>query len=371
MPAPAPAPTIAGQPLLPQARIPRLPLDRWAAQLADALQGARAELRQPRALAAAVAQVANNAALVAVYRGEAEAARRLCEGQMRWQARMSRRARDPRISAFVVQPWINLGRLEAMAGDWASAVSRFARLNERAVDGRLCLGPERVAPLDGETERVAGVCYVGDTLGAYLQAGRHDDALAFAARVRAAAVPALALRAAEGEVVAACRAGDGERAQRVAGEGGRACGGWKRLVFHLRAAEALACDGRMDEAAERLAALAETAGRVSEDSRRPLHCLHILLRLAGACREAGLDAHAAALARDTLAGARAADDEAMRIESLRILAAASAPPERAARRRELAALEAATEYRRYRRAAPAESPVFTGLAGALDALFVP
>jgi hypothetical protein len=93
----------------------------------------------------------------------------------------------------------------------------------------------------------------------------------------------------------------------------------------------------------------------------------ITARLAGACHEAGLAAEACAVARDVLEGARAANDEMIQIEMLRLLAAAAPDEEREGWIEAARAAEDATEYARFRRGRPpSPNPVFTELYERLE-----
>lgn len=372
---PAPAgPTIATALLLPQDRIPRAPLSAWAGRLRDNVSRFRGSCRNPVLLSGEGNAAGNNAALIAAHRGNGQAAWQVCERQILWQQRLSRRARRPEIAARCVQPWVNLARLEAIAGDWQAAVSRLERLRPLGRTGAIALQPLRrdgmgCTRIDGGSdEEFAAVLdnmYVIDTLRALLQNRRWDEVLEFAARVRRTFRPGLGLWAMEGSIVAACRAGDAGRAREVGHEAlGRAdVTAWRRLVFRLRLAEVELCAGNGERAAAELGTLARGVRRLSAATRAQLQPLYVLNRLAAACLECGLAGDAAGVAHDVYEGARAAGDQVFELEALRILARAAPAPERARWEDALGALGAATEYRQFR--APAAPPADPSVIDAL------
>lgn len=371
------AATISTALLFPQARIPRAPQEAWAARLAGRLERCRA-LREVRALSLEVAGIANNAALIAAHRGDAGTARRLCEAQIRWQRRLARRSGDSAVAARALQPYVNLGRLEAALGAWPAALERFARLHGIRADGALeleclCVAAgawESVAATPAEYEAFLETVYVGDSLKALLLNRRFAEAEAFAFPVEASPVAGLDGLATEARVVATCRLGDfaGARAQAAAAsEGSR---GWGRAVFRLRAAETLACAGEAQSAEAALRSLAGVVRGVSPAALRELSTLYVVVRLAAACAEAGLREDTFALARAAHEGARAADDEAIQIELLHLLAPAAPAAERAEWEDALSRAEERTGYARYRRTGPPlPDPVVDGVFARLTEIF--
>jgi hypothetical protein len=360
--APAAAPRIGTALLLPQDRIPRAPLAAWTAMLRARAAAARRDCRDPGALSEEAGTLGNNAALIAAQRGERDVAVALCEGQMWWQHRLSRRSRRPEIAGRCIQPWVNLARLESAAGEWRGAVSRLDRLAGGGA-GEIALRPlrrdgtgcQRIPPGGAGFREMLQTVHVVDTLRVLLQNHRHGEVFAFAARVRRESRPGLALWALEASVVAACMEGDYGLARRTGREAllrGDARG-LQGVLFRLRLAEVASCAGEPERARAVLGPLARAAGRLSPRARSRLQPLYVLARLAGACLEAGLADEAHAVARGVYDGARAADDEVFQLEALRTLAAAAPAGERAGWGERLRALERATEYRLYRaRAAP-------------------
>lgn len=350
------ATTISTASLLPQERIARAPLPAWAGKLSTALSESLAETRSTRRLAGDVAWISNNAALVAAHQGRADVAQALCEGQIRWQCRLARRSRDASIRTHGIQPYINLSRLETLAGRWEEALARLERLNDYRADGRLDLGALCIRGREWEGtgwtqvtfERFLKTVYVVDSLKALLASRQFAGILAFSDRLRPDFPPGLVRFADEASVAAACGLGEFDRAQGIAAGAMKDACGWHRAVFKLRLAETLACAGDDRGAARLLAPLAGVVAKLSPPSKSELQTLYVLSRIAGACLEVGLAGEGLALTRDVLDGARAAGDEAFEVESLRVLCTADSDPQIERWRDDLSRLQESTCYRRYR-----------------------
>lgn len=362
--APAPArPAVGRTLLLPQDRIPREPLTDAAVRLSTRLREALRSVRVRRALAMEISGTANNAALVAASRGDLVVAWEMCEAHVRWQSRFGRRSRDRAITGHALQPWINLGRLEAIAGRRDDALQRFAQLRGWAAGTPLELGRGRVARsgwrVIGETPdefaRFVERVYVVETLKALLLTRGDARLLEFAAGLGSGLPPALARLVDEAVIVASAAVGELECAREMATERTRGATGWTRMVFQLRLGETLAVQGSGDAAAAVLGPVLDAGMRLAPATMRDLQTLYVLTRAAAAGLEAGLCTQAAALARATLEGARAAGDHCFELASLRVLAHAAPPATRPRWADELARLEATTEYARERRG-PAAPP---------------
>jgi len=365
--------------LLPQDRIPRKSLGDWAARLSKEIEDSRIADREARRYAGSIAGLANNAALVATYEGGRREAWELCERQVTWQGRMSRRAKDPSIAAHGIQPWVNLGRLETMAGNWKAALARFDALPSFRLDGWITFGCIRltrdqwgaVANSRETLERTLDATYVIDSFKTLLINRRWEEALAFAARFDEYVDRFFRHRADEAVVVASARLGELDRARQVAAEAARRASGWPRAVFRLRLAEVLGASGDLEGARGVLRPLAAVIAQVSPERKHDCTVLYTLLRLTTACAETGLVDEAAALAKDVREGARATGDEVFAIESLRVLAAHAPADERGGFREELSRLEETTEYEKYRkggRAAVRDSRI-DGLYSVLGEVF--
>jgi hypothetical protein len=354
----AAGPTVSTALLMPQHdRIARRPLDPWAAELSRRLDAIERERRDVRNYCGDVSRVANNAALVATLAGEASTARRLCDGQIRWQGRYARRSHDGAVAAYGLQPWINLGRLDAASGASDAALARFATLRETAGGPALMLGTCRlerahwvvVSRTADAFDRLLTAVYVLDSLRALLIARRYADAEAFGTGMGLGATDPLAVYADEAAIVGAGATGAYDRACCRAAAMQLTTRGWERAVFQLRLAEARACAGGLGPARELLAPLASVLGKLSRATQFTLQTLHVLVRVSALCRDLDLLDAAALLGTRAYEGAGEADDEVLRIEALRILVAVDAAERRTQRAAELDQLECETHYARYRR----------------------
>ena len=364
IPKPGLAVTISTALLLPGERIPRLPLERWASRLATDLDQTRKTARRIRVLAREVAVLANNTALVATVQGQRGVARQQCEQQVNWHHRLGRRSRDPGLCGHAVQPWVNIGRLESLSGDWRASLNRFAHLNAYRTTDELRLGKvrigrtgwEAVAASRTEFQQMLDAINVIDSLKTLLTNGRFEDVLTFTSRLGTQFGEILLRRSDEAMIVARCRLGDFEGACDLATAAAKQVRGWERAVFGVRLGEVLACAGDHRRAASLLGSVSATVACVSPEKKGELQSLYMLLRLCTVCGEIGLDDHMLALARDIYNGASKADDEVFQIESLRILAEHTPASERERWREELDRLEETTDYVRYRRGGKPATP---------------
>lgn len=329
-------------------------------------------------MVAGVTGVTNNAALLAAYFGAEPVAWTLCERVVQWQHRLSRRSRDARVGVHVMQPWVNLGRLEALSGRWRASLDRFARLMEYRESGQLRLGAVRVngmgwnvvAASRQEFEDVLENLYVIDTLKALLLNRRYVEVEEFAAGYSSDCRAMIARRLDEALIVATSHLGRFDRARSVADSAARQTDGWNRAVFKLRQAEVFAASGDTEGATSLLRRIVDVVRQVSPQRKKELSLLYVNMRLAASCAEVGLERASITVAREVNESARAAGDEVFQIESLRILAATAPADERSRWEEELARAEATTEYARYRRGGPPPpNPVIEGLYQQLEEVF--
>jgi hypothetical protein len=125
----APAASITASLLIPLDRMARAPLPDWTGRLLASLDRSRASVRQTRLMAEKFGSIGNNAGLIAALRAEMQTAWSVTERQVWWLGRLARRSGDATVAAHAVQPWVNLGRLEALTGRWREALARFEALS--------------------------------------------------------------------------------------------------------------------------------------------------------------------------------------------------------------------------------------------------
>ncbi|HSU15721.1 hypothetical protein [Longimicrobium sp.] len=360
--APAAA-TVPGAVLLsPTDRIGRKPLVDWAVELMGRLETARAAGLDARNLAGEVGSIGNNAALMAAHLGRGTLAGTLCETQIEWHARRARVLGDPGLNAYAAQPWVNLGRLEVLRGQWEAAVARFGALAQYARDGELMAGCARidsgawaaVTPTREEFEAFLETVRVMDTFRALLLNRRWDEIMAFRAALADDTRPTLQRVGDEAAVVALARLGDPEEAHEVALSAERQTSGWHRAVFRVRRGEALLAAGQTERATGLLAQMAGVVVQLSPEVRGDLNTVYVLNRLGCTLREAGSHEHAGSVGRAMLEGARAGGDQVLEIEALRLLAGIPDDAEHARWTDELSRLEATTRYAKFRKGGPVE-----------------
>jgi hypothetical protein len=351
-----PAPTITGTLLLPQDRIAREPISCWASRLTTELEQERRAEWPPRVQAAVLGGIGNNTALIAAHQGHSDTARALCEAQIRCQLRRAGETGDAAISGHALQPWINLGRLDAIAGEWEAALGRFAALAEARAGAPLRLGAVQTdaaawqvigdtpAEFAEFTERVRVV----ESLKAFLGSRRWAEVLAFAEELPSELGNGTARLVREARIVALAQAGRHVEAEESARDGLRDSAGWEQLVFQLRLAEVIAMAGSLTRAAALLAPVLRAGLDLPAATCGRLQPLYVLTRAAAAAHEVGMHDEAARLARRLLEGARSARDEIFELGCLRLLATAARADERPGWKKALDRLRFATEYMRER-----------------------
>lgn len=182
---------IARDTLLEPDRIKRPPLRAWASSILGALHAAAApkpDRWQP------IASCMNVAALIEAYRGDRAGAKELCGAQLRWISNLSKSHSSPAMFELAFQPWINLGRLLRIEGDFKGALARFGLFLDQAAGRDLHLGPmsidaasfRQIADKTPTLRLFLEGVYVVDSLKTYLAAKDHQGVLAFARRCRAA-----------------------------------------------------------------------------------------------------------------------------------------------------------------------------------------
>lgn len=111
--------------IVPSDPLTRKPIVPWRARLAQAL---REELGKSALDAPRVVVVLNQLALLEAYRGNIEAALTVCDAQIRfWQAHATLPGQSRHLAA-VVQPWINIVRLERWGGNVERSMALYREL---------------------------------------------------------------------------------------------------------------------------------------------------------------------------------------------------------------------------------------------------
>lgn len=363
--------------LIPQDRIARRPLAEWAAELTTRVHAAQRGARRTHELADQLGSVGNMAGLIAASRGDMAKAWSLTERQLWWHGRQARRSRDATVTAYALQPWINLGRLEALTGKWQAALARLDGLTTFPLAERLEMGCVQfsgsawraLVPSRERFLEFLETVFISDSLKAMLLNRRFELVHPFVARF-SGIEGEMRWMCEEACVVAECQAGEPAAAAARALAAARQANGWPRAVFRLRAAEAYACADMRDAAVPILEQLAGVIVQLGAEHKNTPQLITIIARLGAVCREAGLDHATHAVAADVLGLARTAGDEPVMIEMLRLLAATAPAAERQAWADAAAGVEQTTEYTRYRRGgSPPANPMITELYERLDEAF--
>jgi hypothetical protein len=261
--------------LVPHDRPIRPPLPEWA-------QSVNAMFQQASALAGSDLQAAgqgmsrsfNEAALIEVYFGRPDHAAALCRASIDWFAGAAARSGDLSLIRFALQAFVNLGRLDRIAGRWELALSQFEQawqstqgvtlratallISNAHVDAIGASAPEFLPGLE--------TIYVVDSLKTLLKAKRYADVLDFVQSRSGIGRPTLRDFLWEAAVVATYRLGRGERSLHLAEERLREPRRANRPIFILRRAEVFTVTGHEDCGLD----LARKLGAAFEDAATPL-----------------------------------------------------------------------------------------------------
>lgn len=362
----APAPALPGLRLLAVTeQITRRPLDAWAAELEGDIAAALA-MEEGVERARTVTGCGNNASLILAHAGRLDDAERIVRAQIEWLHAEAARTGRGALRALAMQPWINLGRLEALRGRPDDALRHYHDVRACRMDRPVTLAGAAVLPADWaaagwepeELERFGRSVLVIDGLRVLLPAGRwalvremaDDGELG-----QGAAAPFLR----EAGWVALGREGRPREALERLESTLRSGGPWDRMAAHVRLAELSLLAGDQARAASVTGELVAVVGQMSGVEGLQLPALLIVQALVALALAHAPSAAALALAGRVAAGARRLDDEVMEIEALRLLAAHAPDPHAAELRRR----EDATGYARLR---PRGRPAPPSMA--LDAL---
>lgn len=334
-----------GDLLVPYDRPVRRNLRAWADELAAEL-GARPPPHEG-------ASLLNNAALVFAHLGRRELARSVSTGHLRWVAALA--SHEPATLGLALQPWVNLGRLDALDGRHAEARAHFTLFESVRAEEPVEIGPCRVegrdwrgiARDDADLTRVLSNVYVIDSLKAWFAETDYSSALDFVARARLRATPTPSVTFHEAEVVCHLGLGDPMRALEVASS-------WEHVEPYMAAVDGLhlvpalvAVGDRAGAAdcARQLMRVSEWARSTAEGGARRTALLRFLERHANTLVALDLRDDAIAVTVALLDEAGALGDEVSKHHGLDLLAALLPPgPERRRRVTEKAALETSCDY---------------------------
>jgi hypothetical protein len=288
---PAAAPRLIIDELLtPHERPLRLPLPRWAREVWGRLEEALAwEAARPGGGCQQMVRCFNESALIELLYGRKEPAQQLCLAALRWVPAISAQSRQPALLRFIVQPFVNLSRLDRMAGRWEVALEKLDAVRRLSLGQPVTLNGivitrshvEAFSASDPEFLSSLESMYLIDALKTALRAGQYDRIPQFAAAHRNPRGVALQDFLDEAAIMASCQKGDLEDALRRVELRCQQLGP-NRAIFQLRRAELLACAGRRSNSlmiARGLAAAYVRSGASGELGLNKLFVLWNLIRL--------------------------------------------------------------------------------------------
>jgi hypothetical protein len=371
---------IARDTLLEPDRIKRPPLRAWASEILGALRAAAA---QKPARWQQIASCMNVAALIEAYRGDRAGAKELCGAQLRWIGNLTKSHSSPSMVELAFQPWINLGRLLRIEGDFKGALSRFALFLDQAAGRDLRLGPmwidaARFQQIADETPMLRlfleGV-YVVDSLKTYLAAKDHQGVLAFARRCRASGASGGLPYLEEAEVIALSCLGRYGDALEVTDKKVWQRSPYLNVVSRSYRAAILALSGERESALQLTSRLTARISAAMLEKVRDHRVLRYLYHLGSLAKHLGATDTAWNVSQLGLAGARGFGDEPLTLSFLEARIALGVPDEREALEQERARLlresvNVTLLHPRGLRADPAlaSDPIFSELRSAIAEL---
>ena len=310
--------------LVPRDRPARPPLPAWVGEVERALDEVPGADPDSGALAACFRQ----AARIERYFGRLHLAEALCGAHLQWVRDESARRGDPALLGLALDPWIELGRLDRLAGKEEASLRKLSRLPAARGSASIALGAVEIRAADWPAIRAArpgidaalDTTWIVESLQTMLAAKSFQRALAFAAREARDPADDAASFLAEARIVVHCHLG---RRDAAWDEAGRQAGDVNRSfrpIFQLRAAQALACFGGQRAALELLRDLVVQARGFRVAERPNTAKLHLLDQLTGLAASLGAAEVAAELGEAGLAGATHLRDEVLRASFLRRLA---------------------------------------------------
>lgn len=322
----------------------------------------------------------NQAALVFSHLGATEVARWVCHEHIGLFARAA--SSDRGLIALALQPTINLGRLDVLAGKHASGREHFRLAEHLAARDAVNLAGrcrvqagdwEYLTAFDSTLEATLTTVYVIDSIQSWLAEGSHRDILSFTERVTARPGPLPWAAISEARVACWVELGDLDRAIAEADQVQDADANLV-LAFQLHLSRGLWAAGSRHHAQQLVSRvgtrLAGTDWARSDTAELPRYfpLIETSVRLA---RDQELEPLAARLACTLLDVAARAGDQVMSLKALRVLGCLGPSP--AEYRSRATALEMGCDYRLVRQGAgqpPRPIPAgnlrqYRGLAGAV------
>jgi tetratricopeptide (TPR) repeat protein len=165
----------------PEDRIVRRPLSGWASELASMLREIAA-VRHKQKYAAKIAEIYNNSALIFLSLGDIKSARELCYSQIQLFITSSHVLKLVDHVKFVIQPWINLSRIDRLEGDLPAAIKKLELLNLHD-KAEVVLGNSRVLSdslkkalsADEEMNQIVKTCCLFEPIKAYMYEKKYHD----------------------------------------------------------------------------------------------------------------------------------------------------------------------------------------------------
>ncbi|MBQ0897426.1 hypothetical protein KBX37_30915 [Micromonospora sp. U56] len=227
-------------------RIPRIPLEEWAAGSLALIAGSfddelSARLTQFSAI--------NNAALIFTYLDDPKLAKKLCEMELAWLASKSMDAAAAGSSSqllhLAIDPWVNQGRLLALARSTSEALDCFGRVFSLTQGEDVWLGSCSITSFEWkEIERLhpglrstAYSVYIIESLKALSMAGDSAGVLAFLDRQRWAEGTELEKFVIEGRLNGLSQLGLHQEVMELAEEAAPDFDYFHQAVFALHSAE--------------------------------------------------------------------------------------------------------------------------------------
>jgi tetratricopeptide (TPR) repeat protein len=281
--------------LLESGRTSRPPLRTWARSLLDRLESGEAS----PASWSKVAVCMNNASLIEAFRGNSSGSQGLCELQLRCAENLLRFHDAATHADLVLQPWINLGRLLRIRGQYDRALEHFAVFLD-VMQGRAPrLWPlqidapswRKLATAQSETSvlPLLKAVYIVDSMKVYFSARDVEGAARFLRQARVLLDGETHLLLDEAELITLARLGRYEDALALTERSGWQQDGYSMLVRLTYRVALLSALGAEDSARPLASRLAERVLAMDWSHPKDQRLLRYLHSLGNITREVGLE----------------------------------------------------------------------------------